>query len=211
MNEHIFIPYLCRFIPYFCNPAIPKRMSHDLFSSIHTCVSVKAVKLGVTFLKSYFQDEKCSEIRRWTETGKSRNRVKEGSRDKCVLFLLLLQMNQLLLKFSCVCLCVCVYHVWYVLIFSCACGLIRIYELSVLTATALLLVTTNVIGKQQAIDPSSILPHFFDWTEVGYFYVIEFFLPSSWQISRFVLIHLSFFFLSRSLAPRVCADSNAAI
>lgn len=57
---------------------------------------------------------------------------------------------------------VCVYHVWYVLIFSCACGLIRIYELSVLTATALLLVTTNVIGKQQAIDPSSILPHFFD-------------------------------------------------
>lgn len=101
MNEHIFIPY-------FCNPAISKRMSHDLFSSIHTCVSVKAVKLGVTFLKSYFQDEKCSEIRRWTETGKSRNRVEEGSRDKCVLFLLLLQMNQLLLKFSCVCLCVCV-------------------------------------------------------------------------------------------------------
>lgn len=116
--------------------------------SSYVCECVKAVKSGVTFLKSHFQDGKCSEIRRCMEKGKVGIEWKKG-RGTRVLFLFLLQMNQLLLKFSCE--CVRMY----------ACGLIRTYELCALTPTALLLVTTNVIGKQQAIDPSSVLPHFF--------------------------------------------------
>lgn len=67
-------------------------------------------------------------------------------------------------------------------------------------ATALLLVTTDVIGKQQAIDPSSILPHFFDCIELGYFYVIEFF-PSLVENIPFKLNFLSL---------SACEDINAA-